>query len=120
METNSVRPARPKSGPCRRCAPLVVVAIADDGLRREYSSHLAENGFAAPAAATEDEAIGLVQRLAPELLVVELTPQALAAARLLRSQPFTQHVAIVAVATADAIGRMGLEGEGPFDAVLEA
>jgi hypothetical protein len=120
MQTNSVRPARTKSGPCRKCAPLVVVAIADAGLRREYCSHLAENGFAAPAAATEEEAIGLVQRLAPELLVVELTPQALAAATLLRSQPFTQHVGIVALATAKAVGRMGLEDEGPFDALLEA
>jgi hypothetical protein len=121
---------RSKSGPCRKRGPLVVVAIADDELRREYSSHLTENGFAAPAVATEVEAIGLAQRLAPELVVLELSAQGIAAAELLRSGPYTAHIGIVAVARPSTAERpqtrpsvaapAGLPDRGAFDVVLDA
>jgi DNA-binding response OmpR family regulator len=116
---DSVRP-RSKSGPCRKRGPLVVVAIADDELRREYSSHLTENGFAAPAVATEVEAIGLAQRLTPELVVLELSSQGIAAAELLRSGPYTQHIGIVAVARPSVAAQAGVADGGAFDVVLDA
>jgi DNA-binding response OmpR family regulator len=110
---------RSKSGPCRKRGPLVVVAIADDDLRREYSAHLTENGFAAPAVATEVEAIGLAQRLAPELVVLELSSKGIAAAELLRHGPYTEHIGIVAVASPSVAARGGLPDRGAFDVVLD-
>jgi CheY-like chemotaxis protein len=77
---------------------MIVVALADAPLRAEYVSFLAAQSLTPIAASGARDAVGIVQRLLPEIILVDLDQEGLAAARTLRESPLVGQLGIVALA----------------------
>jgi DNA-binding response OmpR family regulator len=94
---------------------MIVVAVRDAAVRAEYVAYLADQSLTAVAASDAREAVGMVERLLPEIVVVDLDDEGLGAARSLRASLPTAQVGIVALG-----GPHGERGAAVCDLVLEA
>jgi CheY-like chemotaxis protein len=99
---------------------MVVMAIADDATRREYTSCLTASGFTVLVASDGHEAVSLATRYFPEIVVLDLALQGLAPARRLRNEPLTAHVGIIALGSDMTEYRQRLACGAGCDAMLQA
>lgn len=102
---------------------MVVLAVADDAMRRQYARCLAENEFSTMDTASGSEAIALAERFLPELVVVDLDlpgHAGLQVVRRIRSDATTMDAGIIALGRGVTPYREVLACEGGCDVVLDA
>jgi two-component system alkaline phosphatase synthesis response regulator PhoP len=97
---------------------MVVLAIADERARRQYTPFLTEHGFTVLAAENGSEAVEIARRFLPEIVVVDLARDGARTAESLRAQALTESVGIVVLAPNATKPPLGLELDGR-DALLE-
>lgn len=102
---------------------MVVLAVADAAMGRQYGACLAESGFTTARWSRGDDAVAIVRRLLPDFVVLDTeVPElrALELARRLRNDDTTSGIGIVALSRGVTPYREDLARQAGCDALLEA